>query len=68
MICKTLTEHSTNLLATSHLRYLDTVREQLENRLKAAEAEVHRLRNVNEALMLNTTRHAMGSNAAPAPF
>jgi hypothetical protein len=48
--------------ATSHLRYLDTVRDQLENRLKAAEAEVHRLRSVNEALMLNTTRHAMGSN------
>jgi hypothetical protein len=54
--------------ATSHLRYLDTVREQLENRLKAAEAEVHRLRSVNEALMLNTTRHAMGNNVAPASF
>jgi hypothetical protein len=52
--------------ATSHLRYLDTVREQLENRLKAAEAEVHRLRSVNEALMLNTTRHAMAANVAPA--
>jgi hypothetical protein len=54
--------------ATSHLRYLDTVREQLENRLKAAEAEVHRLRNVNEALMLNTTRHAMAPGAAPTAF
>ncbi|TFK77530.1 hypothetical protein BDN72DRAFT_48367 [Pluteus cervinus] len=46
--------------ATSHLRYLDTVKEQLEIRLKTAEAEVHRLRNVNEALMLGTanSRHA----------
>jgi hypothetical protein len=38
--------------ATGHLRYLETVKEQLEIRLKTAEAEVHRLRNVNEALML----------------
>jgi hypothetical protein len=51
--------------ATSHLRYLDTVREQLENRLKAAESEVHRLRSVNEALMLNAARHPMGGNVAP---
>ncbi|KAG5645347.1 hypothetical protein DXG03_006409 [Asterophora parasitica] len=54
--------------ATSHLRFLDTVREQLEGRLKAAEQEVHRLRNVNEALMLGTTRHAVPSTAAPAAF
>jgi len=60
---RTLTKYSTNLTATSHLRYLDTVREQLENRLKAAEAEVHRLRNVNEALMLNTTRHGAAAAA-----
>jgi hypothetical protein len=51
--------------ATSHLRYLDTVREQLENRLKAAETEVHRLRSVNEALMLNAARHPMAANVAP---
>jgi len=38
--------------ATGHIRYLETVKESLEQRLKAAEAEVHRLRNVNEALML----------------
>lgn len=46
--------------ATSHIRYLETVKEQLEMRLKSAEAEVHRLRNVNEALMLGTAgqRHA----------
>ncbi|KAL0951717.1 hypothetical protein HGRIS_008393 [Hohenbuehelia grisea] len=40
--------------ATNHLRYLETVKDQLENRLKAAESEVHRLRSVNEALMLGT--------------
>ncbi|KAJ8457233.1 hypothetical protein ONZ45_g4196 [Pleurotus djamor] len=40
--------------ATNHLRYLETVKDQLENRLKAAETEVHRLRSVNEALMLGT--------------
>lgn len=49
--------------ATSHLRYLDSVREQLETKLRMAEAEVQRLRNVNEALMLNTARHAMPGNA-----
>lgn len=38
--------------ATGHIRYLETVKDQLELRLKSAEAEVHRLRNVNEALML----------------
>jgi hypothetical protein len=52
--------------ATSHLRYLETVKEQLEIRLKTAEAEVHRLRNVNEALMLGTAnqRHAAAAAAA----
>jgi hypothetical protein len=51
------------LSATGHLRYLETVKEQLEMRLKAAEAEVHRLRNVNEALMLSTARHAVAAGA-----
>jgi len=49
--------------ATGHIRYLETVKDQLEIRLKAAEAEVHRLRNVNEALMLGTANqraHAAG--------
>jgi hypothetical protein len=50
--------------ATSHLRYLDSVREQLETKLRMAEAEVQRLRNVNEALMLNTARHAMQGNGS----
>ncbi|KAF9469709.1 hypothetical protein BDZ94DRAFT_1278880 [Collybia nuda] len=47
--------------ATGHLRYLETVKDQLEMRLKAAETEVHRLRNVNEALMLSTARHAVAT-------
>jgi hypothetical protein len=58
--------------ATGHLRYLETVKEQLEMRLKSAEAEVHRLRNVNEALMLSTARHAVAAGApalaANTPF
>jgi hypothetical protein len=49
--------------ATGHLRYLETVKEQLEMRLKSAESEVHRLRNVNEALMLSTARHAVAAGA-----
>ncbi|KAF8167438.1 hypothetical protein B0H34DRAFT_669889 [Crassisporium funariophilum] len=39
--------------ATSHIKYLEAVKDQLEVRLKGADHEVHRLRNVNEALMLN---------------
>ncbi|KAF8899182.1 hypothetical protein BD779DRAFT_65863 [Infundibulicybe gibba] len=52
--------------ATSHLRYLETVKDQLEMRLKSAEAEVHRLRNVNEALMLGTAnqRHSTSGGAS----
>jgi hypothetical protein len=55
--------------ATSHLRYLETVKDQLENRLKSAESEVHRLRNVNEALMLGTAnqRHATAGTTALVP-
>ena len=49
-------------LATGHIRYLETVKEQLELRLKSAEAEVHRLRNVNEALMLGAaSQRAQGA-------
>jgi hypothetical protein len=54
--------------ATTHLKYLDTVKNQLEARLKAAESEVHRLRSVNEALMLGTAeqRHAAAAAAVAA--
>lgn len=48
--------------ATGHIRYLETVKDQLEMRLKSAEAEVHRLRNVNEALMLGAaSQRAQGA-------
>jgi hypothetical protein len=40
------------------------VKDQLEARLKGADHEVHRLRNVNEALMLN---RAGASNLTPPP-
>jgi hypothetical protein len=50
--------------ATGHIRYLETVKEQLELRLKSAEAEVHRLRNVNEALMLGTANQRAHNSAS----
>ncbi|CAA7264744.1 unnamed protein product [Cyclocybe aegerita] len=49
--------------ATSHIKYLEAVKDQLEIRLKGADHEVHRLRNVNEALMLN---RAGAANMAPS--
>lgn len=39
-------------VAISHPRYLKTVKDQLEMRLKT---EVHCLRNINEALVLSTS-------------
>ncbi|KAF8831920.1 hypothetical protein F5879DRAFT_924541 [Lentinula edodes] len=52
--------------AASHIKYLDAVRNRLETQLKAADDEVSRLRNVNEALMLGTAnqRHAAAAMAA----
>ncbi|KAF9531858.1 hypothetical protein CPB83DRAFT_760304 [Crepidotus variabilis] len=51
--------------AVSHIKYLEAVKEQLEVRLKGADHEVHRLRNVNEALMLNRAGAAtLGSSFA----
>lgn len=52
--------------AASHIKYLDAVRNRLETQLKAADDEVNRLRNVNEALMLGTAnqRHAAAAIAA----
>jgi len=38
-------------IAVSHIKYLEAVKEQLKVQLKGH--EVHRLRNVNKALMLN---------------
>jgi hypothetical protein len=38
--------------ATTHIKYLEVTNQQLQQRLAQAEAETHRLRQVNEALML----------------
>lgn len=55
--------------ATGHIRYLETVKDQLELRLKSAEAEVHRLRNVNEALMLGAaSQRAQNASALVGSF
>ncbi|EAU92256.1 hypothetical protein CC1G_00475 [Coprinopsis cinerea okayama7 len=54
--------------ATGHIRYLETVKDQLELRLKSAEAEVHRLRNVNEALMLGAASQRAQASGLVASF
>lgn len=38
--------------ATTHMKYLEVTNQQLQQRLAQAESETHRLRQVNEALML----------------
>ncbi|THH16786.1 hypothetical protein EW146_g3900 [Bondarzewia mesenterica] len=40
--------------ATTHVKYLEMTRQQLQTRLQQAENETQRLRQVNEALMLGT--------------
>jgi hypothetical protein len=50
--------------AVSHIKYLEAVKEQLEVRLKGADHEVHQLRNVNEALMLNRAGAATLASSA----
>jgi len=52
--------------ATSHIKYLEAVKDQLEARLKGADTEVHRLRSVNEALMLNRAGAAAAAAAIVA--
>jgi hypothetical protein len=54
--------------ATTHIKYLEVSTNQLQTRLQQAEAEVARLRNVNEALMLGTAeqRQAVAAAAAAA--
>lgn len=39
-------------LATSHIRYLEAMQQQMQAKLTASEMEVTRLRQINEALML----------------
>ena len=53
-------------LATGHIKYLEAIKGQLEARLKGADHEVHRLRTVNEALMLN--RAGAAPLAPPTAF
>ncbi|KAF5352443.1 hypothetical protein D9756_005845 [Leucocoprinus leucothites] len=53
--------------ATSHIRYLETVKEQLETRLKAAEQEVVRLRTLNETLMLNSAQRQIAGATTLGP-
>jgi len=53
--------------ATSHIRYLESVNEQLEKRLQIAEAEVNRLRSVNETLMINTAKRAAAAASSNSP-
>jgi len=52
--------------ATTHVKCLEVSNAQLQQRVAAAEAEVSRLRQFNEALMLNTAeaRHAAVAAAA----
>ncbi|KAF7971261.1 hypothetical protein HWV62_21596 [Athelia sp. TMB] len=54
--------------ATTHVKYLEMTASQLQTRLQQAEAEVQRLRTVNEALMLGTAeqRHAAAAAAVAA--
>ena len=57
-----------SFLATTHVKYLEMTASQLQTRLQQAEAEVQRLRTVNEALMLGTAeqRHAAAAAAVAA--
>lgn len=50
--------------ATTHVKYLEMTAQQLQTRLQQAEAEVQRLRTVNEALMLGTAEHRHAAAAA----
>ncbi|KZT27591.1 hypothetical protein NEOLEDRAFT_1176605 [Neolentinus lepideus HHB14362 ss-1] len=54
--------------ATTHIKYLEMTNQQLTARVQQAEAEMQRLRQVNEALMLGTAeqRHAAAAAAAAA--
>ncbi|EIN14405.1 hypothetical protein PUNSTDRAFT_56599 [Punctularia strigosozonata HHB-11173 SS5] len=54
--------------ATTHIKYLEMTNQQLQTRVQQAEAEVQRLRQFNEALMLGTAeqRHAAAAAAAAA--
>jgi len=52
--------------AVNHVRYMEMTRQQLQVRLNAAEMEMARLRQVNEALMLGTAEQRAAAAAASA--
>lgn len=52
--------------ATTHIKYLEMTAQQLTTRLQQAEAEVQRLRTVNEALMLGTAEQRHAAHLAAA--
>lgn len=52
--------------AVNHVRYMEMTRTQLQVRLNAAEMEMARLRQVNEALMLGTAEQRAAAAAASA--
>lgn len=52
--------------AVNHVRYMEMTRQQLQVRLNAAEIEMARLRQVNEALMLGTAEQRAAAAAASA--
>lgn len=45
--------------AIGHLQYLEIIKDRLKMGLSAAQTKVHRLCNINEALMFSTARHAV---------
>lgn len=52
--------------AVTHIRYMELNRQNLQNRCNAAELEMQRLRQVNEALMLGTAEQRAAAAAASA--
>lgn len=53
--------------ATSHIRYLEAMQQQMQAKLTASEMEVNRLRQINEALMFKAAgRSSQSPSAAPS--
>ncbi|KAG9127287.1 hypothetical protein FRC07_014994 [Ceratobasidium sp. 392] len=49
--------------ATSHVRYLEAMQQQMQSKLTASEMEVNRLRQINEALMLKAASSGRSSQS-----
>jgi hypothetical protein len=54
--------------ATTHIKFLESTQAQLTMRLNQAEAETHRLRQVNETLMLSAAEHRVSAPPPPPPY